>query len=327
LFEAHDRRRVEIFAYSHGPDDGSALRSRVRAAFPHWRELAGASDGAAADAIRADDLDVLVELKGHTTGSRLPILASRPARRQIHYLGYPGTIAYPAIDAIVATRSSSAGRRRVVRRGGAAPAALLPGERSRTCASPAASSRRAGAARRRDRHRLLQPAGQAQPGVLGHLDGGAGGAPGRDAGRLCAAAVARAPSRGRGARRGARRRRVRTWAKAPPDVHVARLRCLDLAVDTLPCRRAHDRQRCAVGGRAAADVRRQHVRRPRGASLVAAAGIPEFAADSLPDYGRSSTRCCATARASPTTGGASKRSATRSRYSTPADSRAHSRRC
>jgi predicted O-linked N-acetylglucosamine transferase (SPINDLY family) len=72
------------------------------AAVPGWRDVREADDRQAAARIAADDLDVLVDLKGHTQGARLGILAPRPAPRQIHYLGYPGTIAYAAIDAIVA---------------------------------------------------------------------------------------------------------------------------------------------------------------------------------------------------------------------------------
>jgi predicted O-linked N-acetylglucosamine transferase (SPINDLY family) len=102
LFEHHDRRRFETFGYSHGPDDGSSLRRRVAAAFDHWRDLASVGDAAAADAIEADALDILIDLKGHTLHSRLAILARRPAPLQLHYLGYPGTLGYAAIDGIVA---------------------------------------------------------------------------------------------------------------------------------------------------------------------------------------------------------------------------------
>ena len=101
LFECHDRSRFETFAYSYGPDDGSAIRRRVQAAFEHWTEPGAMSDDAFAQRIRADAVDVLVELSGHT-GDRLGILARRPAPVQIHYLGYPGTQGFDGFDAIVA---------------------------------------------------------------------------------------------------------------------------------------------------------------------------------------------------------------------------------
>jgi len=102
LFERHDPARVASFAYALDRDDGGPMRSRLKRAFGDWRDLAGMDDAAAAARIAADDLDVLVDLKGHTQGGRLGILAPRPAPVQIHYLGFPGTLAYGAIDALVA---------------------------------------------------------------------------------------------------------------------------------------------------------------------------------------------------------------------------------
>jgi tetratricopeptide (TPR) repeat protein len=71
LFERHDRKTTEIFAYSYGTDDGSAMRGRLMRAFEHWVDISSISDDAAANRIRDDGIDVLVELKGHTVGSRL----------------------------------------------------------------------------------------------------------------------------------------------------------------------------------------------------------------------------------------------------------------
>ena len=102
LFEAHDRERFTTFAYALDRDDGSAMRGRLRRAFGDWRDVRDASDERASAVIRGDALDVLVDLKGHTSGSRMAILARRPARVQIHYLGFPGTLAHPGIDAQVA---------------------------------------------------------------------------------------------------------------------------------------------------------------------------------------------------------------------------------
>ena len=102
LFEHHDPARVASFAYAIDRDDGGPMRARLRRAFGQWRDLAGLDDATAAARIAADGLDVLVDLKGHTQGSRLGILATRPAPVQIHYLGFPGTLAYAAVDALVA---------------------------------------------------------------------------------------------------------------------------------------------------------------------------------------------------------------------------------
>lgn len=104
LFECHDPARVETFAYAHDRDDGSAMRRRLTAAFAHWRDVHELDDAAAARTIAADGLDVLVDLKGHTHGSRLALLARRPAPVQLHYLGFPGTLAYAGIDGFIADR-------------------------------------------------------------------------------------------------------------------------------------------------------------------------------------------------------------------------------
>jgi predicted O-linked N-acetylglucosamine transferase (SPINDLY family) len=55
-----------------------------------------------ADAIRADRIDVLIDRKGHTSGGRLAALAERPAGVQLHYMSFPGTIGYDAIDGLIA---------------------------------------------------------------------------------------------------------------------------------------------------------------------------------------------------------------------------------
>ncbi|MFO1316060.1 MAG: tetratricopeptide repeat protein [Burkholderiales bacterium] len=102
LFERHDRTRFETFAYSHGRDDGSAMRTRLVRAFDHWVDFARVDDDAAAQRIRADAIDVLVDLKGHTQDSRLAILARRPAPVQVHYLGFPGTLGFDAVTHLVA---------------------------------------------------------------------------------------------------------------------------------------------------------------------------------------------------------------------------------
>jgi predicted O-linked N-acetylglucosamine transferase (SPINDLY family) len=102
LFECHDRRRFDVHVYSYGPDDGSAVRGRIRAAVDAWVDVSAMDDATAAARMRADRLDVLVDLKGHTQDARLGIAARRPAPRQLHYLGYPGTLGSDAIDGIVA---------------------------------------------------------------------------------------------------------------------------------------------------------------------------------------------------------------------------------
>ncbi|MDN3577899.1 tetratricopeptide repeat protein [Chitinimonas viridis] len=92
VLEAHDKSRFELFAYSYGLDDGSAMRHRVRAAFDHFHDVQTLSDLAIADVMRRDKLDILIDLKGWTADERLAVLAYRPAPIQVTWLGFPGTI-------------------------------------------------------------------------------------------------------------------------------------------------------------------------------------------------------------------------------------------
>jgi predicted O-linked N-acetylglucosamine transferase (SPINDLY family) len=101
MLERLDRSQFELWLYSTGRDDGSALRQRVVAAADHFVELRGWSDAQAAARIRADGADILIDLQGHTRGQRLAILAHRPAPLQVAYLGYPGSSGAPFIDYLV----------------------------------------------------------------------------------------------------------------------------------------------------------------------------------------------------------------------------------
>jgi len=101
LFEQHDRQRFEIAAYSTGPDDGSPMRARLAAAFDHFVDVRGWTAARIAEQIRSDNIDLLVDLKGHTQGAPTTVCALRPAPIQISYLGYPGTMGAEFIDYLI----------------------------------------------------------------------------------------------------------------------------------------------------------------------------------------------------------------------------------
>ncbi len=102
VLERHDRSRFEIFAYSYGPEDDSAMRRRLRTACEHFVDIAWDTDDAAAARIRNDEIDILIDLKGYTVGDRLTIMARRPCPIQVTWLGYPGTTGVPFIDYLIA---------------------------------------------------------------------------------------------------------------------------------------------------------------------------------------------------------------------------------
>ena len=97
LLTAHDPGAVEVICYAavKKPDDVTErLQSRAGA----WRNIVGMSDAAAADCIRADRIDILVDLAGHTAGNRLGIFARKPAPVQATYIGYPNTTGLARVD-------------------------------------------------------------------------------------------------------------------------------------------------------------------------------------------------------------------------------------
>ncbi len=102
LLERHDRTRFEIFGYCASPEDGSDIRARVVAAFDHHVPIGAMSDEAAARRIRADEIDILVDLNGLTRGARLGVLRWKPAPVQATYLGYIGPVPLPELDWLIA---------------------------------------------------------------------------------------------------------------------------------------------------------------------------------------------------------------------------------
>jgi protein O-GlcNAc transferase len=104
LFELHDHSRFELFVYSFGDDDGSEYRRRVVAAADHFVDVSADAPQQIAHRIRADGVQILVDMKGFTLLARPEILALRPAPVQVAFLGYPGTMGSGLADYIVTDR-------------------------------------------------------------------------------------------------------------------------------------------------------------------------------------------------------------------------------
>ena len=96
VLELHDKANVEIFAYYCGdPAPIDPTQARIKEAVDHWRDIAGLSDIDAARQIAADEIDVLVDVNGYTKHARTKIFAYRPAPVIVNFCGYPGTMASP----------------------------------------------------------------------------------------------------------------------------------------------------------------------------------------------------------------------------------------
>jgi predicted O-linked N-acetylglucosamine transferase (SPINDLY family) len=102
--EHHDRDRFEIFAFDNGADDGSETRRRINAAVHRVIGIKNLSDAEAIAAIRESQIDILVNLNGYFGAERTRVFAGRAAPVQVNYLGFPGTLGAKYIDYIIADR-------------------------------------------------------------------------------------------------------------------------------------------------------------------------------------------------------------------------------
>ncbi len=96
VFERHDRTQFELVCYAGCQRD--AVSERFVARNDVWCEIGGRSDEQVAAQIRADRIDILVDLSLHTSDNRLGVFARKPAPVQVSWLGYPGTTGLETID-------------------------------------------------------------------------------------------------------------------------------------------------------------------------------------------------------------------------------------
>jgi predicted O-linked N-acetylglucosamine transferase (SPINDLY family) len=101
VLERLDRRRFEVVLYSHGADDGTALRRRVVAAADRFVDCAELAPHEQADRIRDDGIAILVDLSGYTQNTRLGVFALRPAPVQALWLAYPSTTGADFVDYLI----------------------------------------------------------------------------------------------------------------------------------------------------------------------------------------------------------------------------------
>jgi protein O-GlcNAc transferase len=97
LVASHDRRRVRVYCYSN-VERADTVTAEFQSLADEWRPVTGLPDAAVAEQVRADRIDILVDLGGHTGGNRLLVFARKPAPVQVTWLGYPNTTGLPAID-------------------------------------------------------------------------------------------------------------------------------------------------------------------------------------------------------------------------------------
>jgi protein O-GlcNAc transferase len=97
-----DRARCSVVCYADQNTD-DPLTAAFRQAADQWRSIAGLSDQAVAEQVKADEIDILIDLAGHS-GNRLLVFARKPAPIQATWLGYVGTTGVSAMDFLIADR-------------------------------------------------------------------------------------------------------------------------------------------------------------------------------------------------------------------------------
>ncbi len=95
VLETHDKNNFEIFAYYCGIARDDGIKQRCRSAADQWIDINELSDEEAARRIRADDVDILVDLNGFTKSARTKVLSFRPAPVIVNWFGFPGTMGSP----------------------------------------------------------------------------------------------------------------------------------------------------------------------------------------------------------------------------------------
>jgi predicted O-linked N-acetylglucosamine transferase (SPINDLY family) len=97
LLRGHDHEQVEVFCYS-GVADADRVTLGLKACSDGWREIHSLDDRQTAELIRADKIDILVDLTVHMAYNRMLVFARKPAPVQVTYLGYCSTTGLDTID-------------------------------------------------------------------------------------------------------------------------------------------------------------------------------------------------------------------------------------
>lgn len=105
ILEHHDKSRFEVYGFSLGMADNSTMFRRVALTFDGFFDVRQKGSREIAEAMRAMEIDIAIDLGGYTQDSRPDLLAYRPAPVQVNFLGYPGSLGAEYIDYILADRT------------------------------------------------------------------------------------------------------------------------------------------------------------------------------------------------------------------------------
>jgi predicted O-linked N-acetylglucosamine transferase (SPINDLY family) len=236
LFEAHDRSKFEIYAFSSGPNTGDEMRLRLEQGFEHFIDVKAETDTQVVTRARALELDIAVDLSGLTTGCRPSIFAARVAPIQINYLGHPGTMGAPYMDYILADttiitpESEPYFSEKVIY----LPHSYQPNDRRRTVSSHVYTRAELGLPTEAFVFCCFNNNFKITPETFDHWMSILRAVPGSVLWLLKASTQTEDNLRREATQRGVSADRLFFAPKLPMDQHLARQKCADLFLDSLP---------------------------------------------------------------------------------------------
>jgi protein O-GlcNAc transferase len=280
VLELHDKRRFDIHVYTWGREDNSVVERRVRAAAA-IHDIGNFNARQAAERIAADGIDILIDLKGHTSDARTEIFALRSAPVQLSWLGFPGTLGARFMDYLLADDFIvPPGEERhytesILR----LPDVYQPNDRRR----PIAEAKPRSAYGLPDDTTVFCYLGRHDkitPNVFGDWMEILRRTPDSVLWLLADSAEVRARLAGEASARGIAPERLQFAGRAPLGEHIARFKVADLALDTFPCgSHTTGSEVLWAGCPMITRVGETFTSRVAG-SLLRAAGLPELVTDS-----------------------------------------------
>jgi len=98
LLESHNTALYETWCYSSVPNNGDETTERLKLLATQWRDISEKNCASIVEQIRRDEIDILVDLSGHTSSNHLDVFLHKPAPVQVTWLGYPNTTGMETMD-------------------------------------------------------------------------------------------------------------------------------------------------------------------------------------------------------------------------------------
>jgi predicted O-linked N-acetylglucosamine transferase (SPINDLY family) len=286
VLEQHDSERFEVYAIDNGWDDRSETRRRIDDSVHRVINIRELNDSDALAAINESGIDILVNLNGYFGDGRMRLFAQRAAPVQVNYLGFPGTLGASYIDYIIADRTvlPAASREFFDEKVVTLPHCYQANDRSRNVAARIFTRTECGLPAEGIVFCCFNNAYKITPEIFSCWMRILGRVAGSVLWLLEDTPSAAANLRREAAARGVDGDRIVFAGRLPADEHLARHRCADLFLDTLPYN-AHTTASDALwAGLPLLTCRGETFPGRVAASLLGNVGLPELIATTLSDY-------------------------------------------